>query len=58
MQITARELAATFPARQRALAHPVPARWITLAARLAADLARDRAKAVAWSFVRSIDYWL
>jgi streptomycin 6-kinase len=130
LQTTARELAATFPARQRALAHPVPGRWITLAARLAADLARDpgrwlvhtdlhygnilasgragypwvaidpvaaagtpersaaellwtradelpgpgaitglldtlvesgqldRAKAVVWSFVRSIDYWL
>jgi streptomycin 6-kinase len=127
---TARQLAVTFQARQRSLARPVPGQWITLAARLAADLARDpgrllvhtdlhygnilaservgqpwvaidpaaaagtperstaellwtradelsgphaitglletlvengqldRAKAVAWSFVRSIDYWL
>jgi streptomycin 6-kinase len=130
LQATARELAATFQARQRSLAHPVPGQWITLAARLAAGLAQDpgrwlvhtdlhygnilaserpgqpwvaidpvaaagtperstaellwtradelpgpgaitglldtlvengqldRAKAVAWSFVRSIDYWL
>jgi streptomycin 6-kinase len=130
LQTTARQLAATFQARQRSLAHPVPGQWITLAARLAADLARDpgrwlvhtdlhygnilaseragqpwvaidpaaaagtperstaellwtradelpgpgaitglldtlvesgqldRAKTVAWSFVRSIDYWL
>jgi streptomycin 6-kinase len=130
LQTTARQLAATLEARQRSLAHPVPGRWITLAARLAADLARDpgrwlvhtdlhygnilaseragqpwvaidpavaagtpersaaellwtradelsgpgaitglldtlvesgrldRAKAVAWSFVRSVDYWL
>jgi streptomycin 6-kinase len=130
LQATARELADTLPARQHALGHPVPGRWITLAARLAADLARDpgrwlvhtdlhygnilaserpgqpwvaidpraergtpersaaellwtradelpgpdaitslldtivengqldRAKAVAWSFVRCIDYWL
>jgi hypothetical protein len=130
LQTTARQLAATFGARQRSLACPVPGQWITLAASLAADLARDpgrwlahtdlhygnilaseraghpwvaidpvaatgtpersaaellwtradelsglgaitglldtlvkngqldRAKAVAWSFVRTIDYWL
>jgi streptomycin 6-kinase len=130
LQATAGELAATLQARQRALADPVPGQWVALAARLAADLARDpghllvhtdlhygnilaseragqpwaaidpkaaagtpdrsaaellwtradelpgpdaitgllgtiiehgqldQAKAVAWSFVRSIDYWL
>jgi streptomycin 6-kinase len=130
LHTAARQLAATFQARQRSLADPVPSQWITLASRLAADLARDpvrllvhtdlhydnilaseragqrwvaidpavaagtperstaellwtradelpgpraitglldtlvengqldRAKAVAWSFVRSIDYWL
>jgi streptomycin 6-kinase len=130
LQATGRRLATTLQARQRALHDPVPGRWITLAARLAADLARDsrrclvhtdlhydnilasmrpdqrwvaidpapaagaperstaellwtrvdelsgpqaicglldtivengqldRARAIAWSFVRSIDYWL
>jgi streptomycin 6-kinase len=130
VELLARELADSLPARQRALGHPVPDQWIMLAAALAADLARDpgrwlvhtdlhygnilaserpgqpwvaidpaaaagtperstaellwtradelpgpgaitellgtlvengqldRAKAVAWSFVRSIDYWL
>jgi streptomycin 6-kinase len=37
-------LAATLPARQRSLADPVPARWITQAGRLAADLAQDSAR--------------
>ncbi len=130
LQATARQLAATFQPRQRSLQDPVPGQWITLAARLAANLARDperslvhtdlhygnilaserpgeqwvaidptaavgaperstaellwtrvdelsgpqaitglldtlveygqldRAKAIAWGFVRSIDYWL
>ena len=130
LQTTARQLTSTLPARQRSLHDPVPGQWITLAARLAANLARDperslvhtdlhydnilasdraderwvaidpsaavgtperstaellwtradelagpqaivglldtivengrldRAKAVAWGFVRSIDYWL
>lgn len=40
----ARQLAATFTARQRALDDPVPGRWITLASRLAADLAEDPAR--------------
>jgi hypothetical protein len=47
LQATARELAATFQARQRSLAHT-----------LVENGQLDRAKAVAWSFVRSIDYWL
>ncbi len=130
LQAGARQLAATFQARQRSLRDPVPGQWVTLAASLAADLAcdpgrclvhtdlhydnilagdrpgqrwvaidpsaavgaperstaellwtrvdelpgphaitglldtitengrLDRAKATAWSFVRSIDYWL
>jgi hypothetical protein len=102
LQAAARQLAATFPARQRSLRGPVPHQWITLAARLAAGLALDPgrclvhtdlhydnilasgrvdelpgpqaitgllstlvengqldpAKATAWGFVRSIDYWL
>ena len=130
LQTTARQLTSTLPARQRSLHDPVPGQWITLAAGLAANLARDperslvhtdlhydnilasdraderwvaidpsaavgtperstaellwtradelagpqaivglldtivengrldRAKAVAWGFVRSIDYWL
>lgn len=41
LQATARELAATLPARQRSLQDPVPDQWITLAIKLAADLARD-----------------
>ena len=41
LQTAARELAATFGARQRSLHDPVPGQWITLAARLAASLARD-----------------
>ena len=41
LQATARRLAATLQGRQRALHDPVPGQWITLAARLAADLARD-----------------
>ena len=130
LRAQARQLAATIPARQRSLQDPLPGPWITLAASLAAGLARDttrllvhtdlhydnvlatqrpgqrwaaivpdaavgapersvaellwtradelpgpqaitglldtvvengqldRAKAIAWSFVRSIDYWL
>jgi streptomycin 6-kinase len=130
LRAQARQLAATIPARQRSLQDPLPGPWITLAARLADDLARDttrqlvhtdlhygnvltsqrpgqrwvaidpdaaagapersvaellwtradelpspqaitglldtvvengqldRAKAIAWGFVRSIDYWL
>jgi streptomycin 6-kinase len=41
LQATARQLAATFPARQHSLRHPVPHQWITQAARLSADLAQD-----------------
>lgn len=37
----ARQLAATLQARQRSLANPVPAQWITLAGGLAVGLARD-----------------
>ena len=38
---TACELATTFSGRQRLLHDPVPADWVTLAARLAASLAQD-----------------
>jgi streptomycin 6-kinase len=41
LQAAARQLAVTFLARQRSLLDPVPHQWITLAARLAADLAQD-----------------
>jgi streptomycin 6-kinase len=41
LQAAARQLAATLAARQRSLQDPVPGQWVTLAARLAADLARD-----------------
>lgn len=41
LQATARQFAVTFLPRQRSLLDPVPRQWITLAARLAADLARD-----------------
>lgn len=41
LQAAARQLGATFAARQRSLGHPVPGQWIALAGRLAADLARD-----------------
>ena len=41
LQAAARQLAATFAARQRSLRDPVPGQWVTLAARLAADLTRD-----------------
>ena len=44
LQAAARQLAATFAARQRWLRNPVPGQWVTLAARLAADLARDPAR--------------
>lgn len=44
LQAAARQLAATFPARQRSLRDPVPGPWVTLATRLAADLARDPAR--------------
>jgi streptomycin 6-kinase len=44
LQAAARQLAATFQARQRSLRDPVPGQWVTLAARLAADLARDPAR--------------
>ncbi|MGH3284820.1 MAG: aminoglycoside phosphotransferase family protein [Streptosporangiaceae bacterium] len=40
----ARQLTTTFPARQRSLHDPVPSRWISLAVRLAADLADDPAR--------------
>jgi streptomycin 6-kinase len=42
IQATARDLAATFQARQQALHDPLPGQWIALAASLAAKLARDR----------------
>jgi len=38
------ELAASIPARQHALADPLPGPWVALAARLAAGLARDPAR--------------
>jgi len=41
LQATARHLGATFHELQRSLRDPVPGQWITLAAGLAADLARD-----------------
>jgi streptomycin 6-kinase len=41
LQAAARQLAATFAARQRSLGDPVPGQWVTLAARLAAGLAGD-----------------
>jgi streptomycin 6-kinase len=41
LQAAARQLAATFAARQRSLGDPVPGQWVTLAARLAGGLARD-----------------
>lgn len=44
LRAQARQLAATIPARQRSLQDPLPAPWITLAARLAAGLARDPAR--------------
>jgi streptomycin 6-kinase len=40
----ARQLAATLATRQRSLQDPIPGQWVTLAARLAADLARDPAR--------------
>ena len=44
LQVAARQLATTFAARQRSLQDPVPGPWVTLATRLAADLARDPAR--------------
>jgi streptomycin 6-kinase len=44
LQAAARQLAATFAARQRSLRDPIPHQWVTLAARLAAGLARDPAR--------------
>jgi streptomycin 6-kinase len=44
LRAQARQLAATIPARQRSLQDPLPGPWITLAARLAARLARDPAR--------------
>jgi len=44
LRAQARELAATIPARQRSLQDPLPGPWITLAASLAAGLARDTAR--------------
>jgi streptomycin 6-kinase len=41
LRAAARQFAATLQARQRSLHDPVRGEWITLAARLAADLARD-----------------
>ena len=41
LQDIAGELATAIPARQRSLHDPVPADWVTLAASLAASLARD-----------------
>jgi streptomycin 6-kinase len=41
LQAAARQFAATLAARQRSLQDPVPGQWVTLAVRLAADLARD-----------------
>jgi streptomycin 6-kinase len=41
LQAEARQFAVTLSARQRALQKPVPGRWITVAASLAAELARD-----------------
>ena len=43
----ARQLATTIPARQRSQHDPVPGQWITLAARLAAELADDPARLLA-----------
>jgi streptomycin 6-kinase len=44
LQAEARQLTTTLQARQRQLHDPVPAQWVTLAARLAADLAEDPAR--------------
>jgi streptomycin 6-kinase len=44
LRAAASQLAATLPARQRSLRDPVPGPWVTLAARLAADLASDPAR--------------
>jgi streptomycin 6-kinase len=44
LQATARQLAATLQPRQRSLQDPVPGPWVTLATRLAVDLARDPAR--------------
>jgi streptomycin 6-kinase len=44
LRAQAGQLAATIPARQRSLQHPLPAPWITLAARLAVGLAGDPAR--------------
>jgi streptomycin 6-kinase len=41
LQAAAGEIAATLPARQCSLGRPVPGQWVTLAARLAGDLAQD-----------------
>jgi len=41
LRAAARQLAATFADRQRSLQDPIPHRWVTLAARLAAGLADD-----------------
>jgi streptomycin 6-kinase len=41
LRAEARQLTAAIPARQRSLQDPLPGPWITLAARLAAGLARD-----------------
>lgn len=44
LQAEARQLATTLWARQRQLHDPVPGQWVTLAARLATDLAEDPAR--------------
>lgn len=41
LQAVASELSVTLPARQAALGEPLPGPWVALAARLAANLARD-----------------
>lgn len=46
LRAAASQLASVLPTRQRSLADPVPGRWVTLAARLAADLARDPARSL------------
>jgi streptomycin 6-kinase len=44
LRASARQLATTLRARQRRLHEPVPSQWITLAVRLAANLAEDPAR--------------
>lgn len=44
LQAAAHQLATTIPARQHALSDPLPGPWVTLAAKLAANLARDPAR--------------